>query len=552
MGRLGLLLLLLAAASAGPLAPSPPPSAAPSSAQCLDSRCFGLFWEARSFAAASGRCRAGGGRLMWARSTVEAEAIELLRRGRAGEVWLGLRLPEDRCVAAGGALRGFQWEAGDERSDFAAWAGGGPAEGTCGERCVVVSAELRWEERACHAAAAGFLCEYNYPDGTCAPLALPPGATAHYTTPFGARDADLSSFPPATRVDVPGLGASLECRPRTNSSWGWAAAAPGAWHCQLEGGGCEGGCREDAQGRFFCTCPDGTALGPDGRACLSLCARLQCEHECVDHGEHGLCMCRDGYELDADGRSCKDIDDCRALPGPCSQQCINTPGGFRCQCFPGYTLVEGRCLKTQNLCFYANCPQDCVVVEGASRCICFEGFAPDPKNPQRCVKPCHWAECPAQCDPHTGDNCYCPDGYILQEYDDDKKVCTDIDECEEGYCEGECRNLLGGYNCSSPDITFHTSQSPSDTDGSGDVLLYSTSTPLRTPEPPRGGRSPKTLVAIIVSSGLSFAAFVALVYCLLRRRGASQAQMDYKCQQLQTEVGMEQVGPQCASYKQKM
>ncbi|XP_060109961.1 thrombomodulin [Heteronotia binoei] len=546
MGPLELLLVAAAGVGAVPL-PTAPAAAGPS-AQCVESRCFALFWEARSFAAAGAACSAGGGRLLWARSTVAAEAAELLLRGRAGGAWLGLRLREGRCVEAGAALRGFQWEAGDERTDYAAWAGGGPAEGTCGPRCVAVSGELRWEERACHAAAAGFLCEYSYPAGAmCAPLALP----ARYGTPFGARDADLPAFPPATRAHVPGLELSLQCR-----RGAWDADKPGAWPCQLEGGGCEWRCREeDDEGgrrRPLCTCPEGAALGPDGRRCLSPCARLRCEHLCQPQGERALCMCEEGYRLGADGRSCNDVDDCRDTPGLCSQQCVNTAGGFRCQCFAGYTLVEGSCLKTASLCFHAGCEQDCAVVDGAARCACFEGFAPQPKDPRRCVRACNRSECPAQCDPHTGDTCYCPDGYIIQEYDDGRKVCTDIDECEEGYCAGECRNRFGGYECSTqrPD-TDSASQRP-DYDGSGEVSLYSTATPVLTSAPPRVSHGPGILVAVILSTALSFGALAAVVYCLLKRLRASPTRKDYKCQQLETEVGMRQVRPESPSCKQKM
>ncbi|XP_077166909.1 complement component C1q receptor [Paroedura picta] len=557
MGPLGLLPLLLAATTtAGAEPPPPPPPPPTSSAQCLDSRCFGLFWEARSFAEAGAACQRGGGRLMWALSSVEAEAIDLLRRGRAGGVWLGLRLAAGRCVEASRPLRGFQWEAGDERTNYEAWARGGPAEDTCGPRCVVVSGELRWEERACEAAAAGFLCEYSYAGGPCAPLALPPGAAARYATPFGARDADLSAFPPATRAEVPGLRVALECRQRADGSWGWAAvgdAAPGAWACQLEGGGCEGACREDGHGRPRCTCPDGAVLGPDGRRCLSPCAALQCEHLCQPHGERALCMCEEGYRLGADGRSCADIDDCRAEPGPCSQQCVNTPGGFRCQCFPDYTLAGGSCIKTANLCFQANCQQECVVVNGTSLCTCFQGFVPHPKDPQQCVKGCNRTECPAQCDPHTGDSCYCPDGYILQEFEDGTKVCTDIDECSEGYCDGPCRNLHGSYECATgrPDVGGTWWPTP-DSEGSGDLTQASTALPILTPVPPSVSRSPGTLVAVIVSTVLSLVALAAVAYCLLTRLGALRTRTDYKCQQLETEVGLEQVRSESSACKQKM
>uniref|UniRef100_A0ACB8EBG1 Uncharacterized protein n=1 Tax=Sphaerodactylus townsendi TaxID=933632 RepID=A0ACB8EBG1_9SAUR len=491
---------------------------------------------------------------MRARSTVAAEAIELLRGGRPGGVWLGLRLPEGRCVAPGRALRGFEWVAGDERTDFEAWASAGPAEGACGPRCVVVSAALRWEERDCQAPADGFLCEFSYPRGSCAPLAPPPATDVHYTTPFGARDADLSAFPPGTTARLPGLdGATLVCQERANGSWGWAADAPGAWPCQLERGGCEGRCQEDERGRPFCTCPDGgAALGPDGRACLSPCARLRCQHHCAPLADGAVCLCQEGYQLDADGRSCADIEDCQARPGPCEQECINTDGGFHCRCFAGYTLVESRCTKNENLCFFASCQQGCVVTNGTFRCTCEDGFTPDPDDPRRCIRVCDRPECSAQCDPHTGDHCFCPDGYIIQEHDNGTKVCTDIDECEEGYCDGECRNLFGGYECLStgPPLAG-TSLVPDE--GSGEVAIYSTPTPpVLTSVPPKGGRSPGTLVAIIVSTVLSFVVLAAVVYCFLTKLGPCRTKKDDKCWQLENEVGLEPVGPGSTSYKQKL
>ncbi|XP_054841692.1 thrombomodulin [Eublepharis macularius] len=555
MGPLELLLLALAAVGPAQGAGLPPSTTPPasSSAQCLDSSCFGLFWEARSFPEAESACQASGGRLMRARSTVAAEAIELLRRGRAGGVWLGLRLPEGRCVEPGRALRGFQWVAGDERTDYEAWAGGWPAAGGCGPRCVVVNAALRWEDRACQAAATGFLCEYSYPGGTCGPLALPPGTAASYTTPFGVRDGDLSAFPPGTTAEVPGLDAPLECQARANGSAGWGAAAPGAWHCQLERGGCEGQCQEDELGRPFCTCSEGTALRPDGRGCLSPCAELRCQHQCVPQGDHGLCMCQEGYELDADGRSCLDVDDCAAHPGPCEQECLNTAGGFRCRCFAGYTLVDGRCLRNEALCFHLSCQHECVVVDGTSRCACFEGFAPDPKDPQLCVRFCNSSECPAQCDPHTPKSCYCPEGYIIHENEDGAKICRDINECEEGYCDWACRNWFGGYECFCPpgQRCEGATTGPLD-EGSGDETLRPTQTPVITSGPPRDRRSPGTLVAIIVSTALSLVALAAVVWCFLKKPCVSRTRMDYKCQQLQTEVVMGQVRQESASYKQKM
>lgn len=36
-----------------------------------------------------------------------------------------------------------------------------------------------------------------------------------------------------------------------------------------------------------------------------------------------------------------DFDEC-AIPGACSQECINTKGSFKCQCHEGYTLTSDR------------------------------------------------------------------------------------------------------------------------------------------------------------------------------------------------------------------
>lgn len=38
-----------------------------------------------------------------------------------------------------------------------------------------------------------------------------------------------------------------------------------------------------------------------------------------------------------DGRTCADVDECEG-PDPCSHECINKPGSYRCDCYPGYVM----------------------------------------------------------------------------------------------------------------------------------------------------------------------------------------------------------------------
>ncbi|KAG9349405.1 hypothetical protein JZ751_027848 [Albula glossodonta] len=56
-----------------------------------------------------------------------------------------------------------------------------------------------------------------------------------------------------------------------------------------------------------------------------------CTQECQDLP----CTCWQGFHLKEDGRTCVDIDEC-ASTLPCSQQCINIYGSYKCLCTDGY------------------------------------------------------------------------------------------------------------------------------------------------------------------------------------------------------------------------
>ncbi|XP_063154773.1 thrombomodulin [Candoia aspera] len=556
-----LLLVAVGSLGAGLALPSPSPAPTPLGAQCLGSACFSLFWTSRSFAEAAGVCEGGGGHLMTVRSTVAAEAIALLLRDRLGSAWLGLRLPENGCVEPAKRLRGFQWVTGDERTDFEAWDSNGShaAVPTCGPTCVVVTRQLRWQERACDASAEAILCEYNYPNGTCGPLLLPAASAVTYLTPFGARESDLVASPPGTTAEVPSLGASLECRAQSsNGSLEWGSATPGAWDCQLQNGGCDGQCHLDEQGRPHCACLEGWTLLEDQRNCWSPCASLGCQQHCVPQGDSGICMCSEGYVLHSDGKSCLDIDDCQATPGLCEQECVNTQGAFECRCWTGHELVKGKCLPEKWLCFDLTCEHDCNLVDGEYKCTCFEGYIPDPKSPHKCLRVCNQTECAPQCDPNNIDECFCPEGFILEVKIDETKVCTDINECESGSCASlECVNTPGSYNCICPngliqklDSCEQPSEEPEES--SGETEAYPKTSVAPSFAPPKDGSSRGTLVAIIVSVTFMVVVLAVIICCQVKKHYAAQSTADYKCQQSESGVALQHVSPTCASSRQKM
>ncbi|NWU94351.1 TRBM protein, partial [Upupa epops] len=502
----------------------------PSGAQCLEHDCFGIFWATRDFTEASEACERSGGHLMTVRSTVAEDAIALLLQNRSGRLWLGLHLPF-RCTEPTQRLRGFQWVTGDRRTDYSNWA---PSGQRCGQRCVTVSQQLRWEERRCEEPADGFLCEYNY-GGSCPRLPPTEGLTVTYITPFGARGGDFMALPPRSTAVIPAMQLELRCNEDTESGGlSWGLDGPGAWPCHLANGGCEEICGEEL-GQPRCSCLDGKVLGPDKRSCSSPCAGAPCEHHCVVSGTTFLCMCEPGYQLAANGYSCEDVDDCAVLPNVCDQVCRNTKGGFECLCHNGYEMVDGRCRRVSH-CHQAPCKQKCEDVPTGYLCSCYLGYAVHPKEPWRCVLHCNQSQCPAMCDSNTN-SCECPDGFVLDDDDPREKVCVDIDECAMNYCQQYCNNYPGSYKCHCSAGFQLIDQTEcikvAEEDGEGMQSGDSEPTPqLPVPSriPPKTERlHPGALVGITVGAVSAALALLALGYHLMKKHSRPPATMDYKC-----------------------
>ncbi|KAK2524173.1 Gas6 [Columba livia] len=154
---------------------------------------------------------------------------------------------------------------------------------------------------------------------------------------------------------------------------------------------------------------------PDFLTCVhnlpNQCSPDPCHKEgtvkCEDLKGDFYCECKRGWQ----GRTCeKDIDECRAQNGGCNQVCFNTLGSYRCSCYSGYALKDSKICEDIDECT-------------ASADICGE------------------AHCKNLISSYE---CHCDAGY---KYDDVRKTCHDINECEEKLCEQTCVNSLGSYTC---------------------------------------------------------------------------------------------------------
>uniref|UniRef100_A0A8B9DYK5 Growth arrest specific 6 n=1 Tax=Anser cygnoides TaxID=8845 RepID=A0A8B9DYK5_ANSCY len=129
--------------------------------------------------------------------------------------------------------------------------------------------------------------------------------------------------------------------------------------------------------------------------------------KCEDLKGDFYCECKRGWQ----GEICdKDIDECKVQHGGCNQICLNKLGSYRCSCYSGYTLKDSKTCEDIDEC-------------AASADICGEA---------RCKNLISSYEC------------LCDAGY---KYNELRKTCDDINECEQQLCEQTCVNSPGSYTC---------------------------------------------------------------------------------------------------------
>lgn len=114
-------------------------------------------------------------------------------------------------------------------------------------------------------------------------------------------------------------------------------------------------------------------LFPDIDECLS----SSCEGHCVNTEGGFVCECGPGMQLSADRHSCQDTDEC--LGTPCQQRCKNSIGSYKCSCRAGFHLHGNRhscidineCRRPQER---RICHHTCHNTVGSFLCTCRPGF----------------------------------------------------------------------------------------------------------------------------------------------------------------------------------
>lgn len=476
-------------------------AAAEDSGYCADGKCFSAHANPASFDAANRACTGNGGRLMTVRTEQMNGVLSGLLENTTGDFWLGLRSADARCSGSTGQLKGYKWITGDDTTQYSNWDNTDPV---CFHRCASVSKTTKWNERACREILEGYLCEYTI-TGYCHPL----GTDASYDTSLGFKSGDLEQVPDGSNGTAGPLGTRHVC---VSGSW---IQAP--WSCEVFGGGCAHECVETPQGHR-CICPAGLTVDPNGVTCSPKndpCERSGCAHDCSSSAAGFVCACLPGFRLRTDGKTCEDVDECvdESACAGANTRCVNTLGGFGCQCAEGFEDAGGGCVDVDE-CIMGPCEHECVNTVGGYNCTCLDGFRQSTEDMHRCKMHCPGFECPADCDPNNSAQCNCPDGFVLED-----ARCLDIDECDSGSCdEGHpCENTPGGFKCSCNEgfVLTDNGDCLPEFEGSGTSEPLDFWTPTSRPPPVKpASLSAGSLLGIMVCTVISILLLVCIAHCV--------------------------------------
>ncbi|CAG0882698.1 unnamed protein product, partial [Darwinula stevensoni] len=252
-------------------------------------------------------------------------------------------------------------------------------------------------------------------------------------------------------------------------------------------------------------CPKGFLYDPVTRKCRDVNECLgkdPCKggnSSCINLAGGYRCDCPFGFQFTSRTKNCQDVNECQLGVHNCltTQRCDNTIGSFTCiritSCGTGYTLNahnglcedDDECELGTSKCKELGPDWECENTQGSFRCIksCSPGeetnertgdceplpTPPPPSCPSgyrtgsegscidvdECAEMLHDCAMEQTCRNQVGGfTCDCPVGYVLDEKDEKRRSCRDVDECSlrrGQVCSGidsACVNVLGSYRCS--------------------------------------------------------------------------------------------------------
>ncbi|PVD36008.1 hypothetical protein C0Q70_02978 [Pomacea canaliculata] len=247
---------------------------------------------------------------------------------------------------------------------------------------------------------------------------------------------------------------------------------------------CSGICN-NTDGGYVCSCPAGEKLDADGKTCkgfesfnfyrqglLTVMYTLMlivlippacpngtygenCTHTCncgrgAERRDNEIgCVCRPGWQ----GTDCDtDTDEClnQDVTDNCTLThavCVNSPGGYKCECHVGFLRDQFGVCQDINECPSSPCSQGCINTNGSYTCTCHSGFQfnttiKDCEDINECLN----SPCSQGCVNTKGSyTCTCYSGFKINSA---TKDCEDVDECLNSPCTQLCTNIDGDYYCS--------------------------------------------------------------------------------------------------------
>lgn len=399
--------------------------ATPEAVLCAAAACYSAHWGKLSATEAQERCSQDGGNLATVKNEEEARHVQkalaqllstkMFQEAKMGRFWIGLQRDKGKCHSSL-PLRGFVWVDGEEDTAYSNWYKEG--KGSCiSARCVSLVLDLsltphpshlpKWSDSPCGNPGSpgsnieGFLCKFNF-KGMCKPLALGGPGQVTYRTPFQATTSSLEAVPFASAADVVcGNGTESKshyfiCKEKMPGVFDWGSSGPlcvtSKFGCNFNNGGCHQDCFEGGDGSFHCGCRPGFQLLDDLVTCVSRnpCSSNPCggQATCVPLPQWGnyTCHCPRGYRLDSNKLECVDVDECK--DSPCDQECVNTPGGFFCECWVGYQSSgpEDESCRDVDECAASQspCAQGCINTDGSFYCSCEKGYILSGEDSTQC------------------------------------------------------------------------------------------------------------------------------------------------------------------------